>query len=111
MTKMQDNTKIALETGNGLGKTGNFVQENQKSLLFIVAAVVLLVAGYLIYLNLYLAPRETEAANKMHTAQDYWEKKDWDKAINGDGVNPGFEKILNNYGSTKSANLAYFYLG
>ena len=111
MTKMQDNTKIVLETGNGLGKTGNFVRENQKSLLFIVAAVLLLVAGYLIYLNLYLAPREIEAANKMHAAQDYWEKKDWDKAINGDAGYPGFEKILSDYGSTKAANLAYFYLG
>src|SRR6202012_2213749 len=111
MTKMQDNTKIALETGNGLGKTGNFVQENQKSLLFIIAAVVLLVAGYLIYLKLYLGPREIEAANKMHVAQDHWEKKEWDKAINGDAGYPGFEKIINDYGSTKSANLAYFYLG
>jgi len=111
MTKMQDNTKIALGADNGLGKTGNFVQENQKSLLFIVAAVVLLIAGYLIYLKLYLGPREIEAANKMHTAQDYWEKKEWDKAINGDGANAGFVKIANDYSSTKSANLAYFYLG
>src|ERR1700748_1001393 len=111
MTKMQDNTNIVLETGSGLGKTGNFVRENQKSLLFIVAAVVLLIAGYLIYLNVYLAPREAEAANQMHVAQDFWEKKDWDKAINGDAGYPGFTKILNDYGSTKAANLAYFYLG
>jgi tetratricopeptide (TPR) repeat protein len=111
MTKMQDNTKIVLETGNGLGKTGNFVRENQKSLLFIVAAVVVLIAGYLIYLNVYLAPREIQAANQMHVAQDFWEKKDWDKAINGDAGYPGFTKILNDYGSTKAANLAYFYLG
>ena len=112
MTKMQDNTKIVSgSTNNDFGQTGKFVRENQKSLLFIVAAVVLLAAGYLIYLKLYLAPREVEAANKMHVAQDYWEKKDWDKAINGDAGYPGFEKIINDYGSTKAANLAYFYLG
>ena len=53
MTKMQDNTKIASVTGNGLGKTGNFVQENQKSLLFIVAAVIIMAVGYFIYLKEY----------------------------------------------------------
>ena len=108
---MQDNTKIVLEDNNKLGQGGRFVRENQKSLMFIVAAVVIMAAGYFIYLKLYLAPREVTAANQMHVAQDFWEKKDWDKAINGDAGYPGFEKILSDYSNTKAANLAYFYLG
>ena len=68
--------------------------------------------GYLyIIRNVYLAPREITAANQMHVAQDFWEKKDWDKAINGDAGYPGFAKIINDYSNTKAANLAYFYLG
>lgn len=110
MSKMQDNTKIVLED-NKLGQGGKFVRENQKSLMFIVAAVIIMAAGYFIYLKLYLAPREVTAANQMHVAQDFWEKKDWDKAINGDAGYPGFEKILSDYSNTKAANLAYFYLG
>ena len=110
MTKMQDNTNIVLES-DSFGKTGRFVRENQKSLLFIAAAIVLMVVGYFIYLKVYLAPREIDATNQMHVAQDFWEKKDWDKAINGDAGYPGFVKIINDYGSTKAANLAYFYLG
>ena len=47
----------------------------------------------------------------MHVAQDAWAKKDWDKAIKGDGNYPGFEQIVSKYSNTKSANLAYFYLG
>jgi tetratricopeptide (TPR) repeat protein len=47
----------------------------------------------------------------MHVAQDFWEKKDWDKAIKGDAGYPGFEKIISDYSNTKSANLAYYYLG
>jgi len=47
----------------------------------------------------------------MHVAQDFWAKKDWDKAIKGDAGYPGFQKIIDDYGNTKSANLAYFYLG
>jgi len=110
MSKMQDNTKIVLQD-NKLGQGGKFVRENQKSLMFIVAAVIIMAAGYFIYLKLYLAPREVTAANQMHVAQDFWEKKDWDKAINGDAGYPGFQKILSDYSNTKAANLAYFYLG
>ena len=110
MTKMQDNTNIVLES-ESFGKTGRFVRENQKSLLFIVAAVIVMAAGYYIYLKAYLAPREITAANQMHVAQDFWEKKDWDKAINGDAGYPGFAKILSDYSNTKAANLAYYYLG
>jgi tetratricopeptide (TPR) repeat protein len=111
MTKVQDNTKIVLDNNNNLGKSGKFVQENQKSLLFIVAAVIVMIAGYYIYTKVYLGPREITAANQMHVAQDFWERKDWDKAINGDAGYPGFEKILSEYSNTKAANLAYFYLG
>jgi tetratricopeptide (TPR) repeat protein len=112
MAKNQANaeTKVVVEK-NPLGQTGKFVRENQKSLLFIAGAVLALIAGYLIYLKVYLAPLEVTASNQMYVAQNYWEKKDWDKAINGDQGYPGFKKIIDQYGSTKAANLAYFYLG
>ena len=110
MTKMQDNTTVVLES-DSFGKTGRFVRENQKSLLFIAAAVIIMIGGYCIYLKAYLGPREITAANQMHVAQDFWEKKDWDKAINGDAGYPGFAKILSDYSNTKAANLAYYYLG
>lgn len=92
-------------------QTGKFVRENQKSLLFIAAAIVAIIAIYFAYQKIYIAPREIAAADQMHVAQDAWEKKDWDKAIKGDGSYPGFEKIIADYGNTKSANLAYYYLG
>ncbi|MBK0377827.1 tetratricopeptide repeat protein [Mucilaginibacter segetis] len=92
-------------------KSGSFVQENQKSLLFIAGAIVLMVIIYIAYLKLYLAPREVTAANQMYVAQNFWEQKDWDKAIKGDAGYPGFEKIISEYSNTKVANLAYFYLG
>jgi tetratricopeptide (TPR) repeat protein len=47
----------------------------------------------------------------MYVAQDYFSKKDWDKAINGDAGYPGFAKIIDQYSNTKAANLAYYYLG
>jgi tetratricopeptide (TPR) repeat protein len=110
MAKNQLNINVVSEPDK-LGQTGRFVRENQKSLLFIVAAVVIMAVGYFIYLKLYLGPREGVAANQMYVAQDFFEKKDWDKAINGDAGYPGFKKIISEYSNTKAANLAYFYLG
>jgi tetratricopeptide (TPR) repeat protein len=110
MSKTQANTKVTAEEKN-LKHTGNFVQENQKSLLFIVGAILAMIIVYIAYQKFYIAPREVTAANQMHVAQDYWAKKDWDKAIKGFDSYPGFQKIIDDYGNTKAANLAYFYLG
>jgi tetratricopeptide (TPR) repeat protein len=93
------------------GQTSKFVHENQKSLIFIGGAIIAMVLIYFGYQKIYLAPREVTAANQMYVAQDFWQKKDWDKAIKGDAGYPGFEKIISDYSNTKAANLAYFYLG
>lgn len=110
MSKTQVSTKIEHEKKD-FGQTGSFVKENQKSLIFIGGAIVVLILFYIAYQKLYLAPRETQANDQMHVAQDYWNKKDWDKAIKGDASYPGFERIINDYSNTKAANLAYYYLG
>ncbi|HEY4324579.1 MAG TPA: tetratricopeptide repeat protein [Mucilaginibacter sp.] len=109
MSKTQVNTKVPTE--QNFGQTGKFVRENQKSLLFIGAAIVAMILIYFAYQKFYIGPREIVASNQMHVAQDFWTKKDWDKAINGDAGYPGFEKIISEYSNTKAANLAYFYLG
>ncbi len=110
MSKTEVNANVATEQKTVV-PTGGFVRENQKSLLFIGAAIVALIAVYIAYQKLYLAPRETEAANQMYVAQEYWGKKEWDKALKGDASYPGFEKIINDYSNTKAANLAYYYTG
>lgn len=110
MSKTQSRTKVEVEK-NDFAQTSKFVKENQKSLIFIGAAIVAMIVIYIAYQKLYIGPREITAENQMHVAQDFWEKKDWDKAIKGDAGYPGFEKIIDEYSNTKSANLAYFYLG
>jgi len=110
MSNTQANNKAPVANSD-FGQTGKFVRENQKSLVFIAGAIVVMILLYLGYQKLYLAPREDTAAAQMFVAQDFWAKKEWDKAIKGDAGYPGFEKIISEYSNTKSANLAYFYLG
>lgn len=52
-------------------KKGSFLQENNKSLLFIAGAVVLLVLIYLWYQGVYLKGRAEEAASKMYKAEQF----------------------------------------
>jgi tetratricopeptide (TPR) repeat protein len=100
------------EADNQLGKTGKFVQENTKSLAVIAAAIIGLVLLYVGYQNFYLAPRAEKAANEMYKAEEYMATDSLkDRAISGDGSYPGFEKVVEEYTNTKSANLANAYLG
>jgi tetratricopeptide (TPR) repeat protein len=93
-------------------KKGSFVLENSKSLLFIAGAVIVLVAIYIWYQNVYLKNRAMEASAKMYKAEQYVGVDSLaTKAINGDSGYPGFEKIADEYANTKSANLANLYLG
>ncbi|WP_256013349.1 tetratricopeptide repeat protein [Desertivirga xinjiangensis] len=98
---------------NKLGNTGNFVQENSKSLAIIGGAIVALVLLYIGYQKFYLAPRAEKAINEMFKAEEYTAVDSLtDKAIKGEsGSYPGFETIAEEYSSTKSANLANAYLG
>ncbi|KQM74753.1 hypothetical protein ASE74_01840 [Pedobacter sp. Leaf216] len=93
-------------------KKGSFLQENNKSLLFIAGAVVLLVLIYLWYQGVYLKGRAEEAASKMYKAEQYVGVDSLsNKAVKGEGGYPGLEQIAKEYDNTKSANLANLYLG
>ncbi|MDQ1141440.1 tetratricopeptide repeat protein [Pedobacter agri] len=93
-------------------KKGSFLQENNKSLLFIAGAVVLLIGVYFWYQNVYLKGRAEEAASKMFKAEQYIGIDSLsNKAIKGEGGYPGLEQIAKEYDNTKSANLANLYLG
>jgi tetratricopeptide (TPR) repeat protein len=94
-----------------LGRTENFIEKNQKIIMYVVAAVFIIVGGYMLFKKFYLAPREEEAQKAMFWAERYFEKDSLDLALNGDNVNVGFLDIIDNYGMTKSANLAHYYAG
>ncbi len=92
--------------------SGNFVQENQKSLVFIIGGIVVLVLLYIGYQRFYLAPRAETAANQLFKAETYASIDSLQqRAIDGDGSYPGFKEIAAEYENTKSANVANAYLG
>jgi tetratricopeptide (TPR) repeat protein len=96
---------------NLLTKTENYIEENQKSLTIIVVAIALVVLGYLGFRNLYVAPLEKEAISQVYMAERYFEIDSFMLALEGDGSFPGFLEIIDDYGLTKTANLAQYYAG
>ena len=99
------------ELESALTKTEQFIEDNQKTITYIVGAIVLVVAAYLGFNKFYLQPREKEALSQMFMAVDYFEKDSFNLAVNGDGNYLGFLDIIDDYGSTKSANRAKYYTG
>ena len=99
------------EVESALTKTEQYIEENQKTLSTIVLILIAIVAGYFAYMKFYVKPLEEEAASQMFVAEQYFEKDSFNLAINGDGNYLGFIDIIDEYGVTKSANLANYYAG
>ena len=110
---MSNNQKHkAPSTGARHTTSGSFIQENQKSLVFIIGGIVVLVLLYIGYQRFYLAPRAETAANQLFKAETYATIDSLQqRAIDGDGSYPGFKEIATAYENTKSANIANAYLG
>ncbi len=107
---MSDNQKR--HTAAPARKSGSFILENQKSLVFIIGGIVVLVLLYIGYQRFYLAPRAETAADQLFKAETYATIDSLQqRAIDGDGSYPGFKEIADEYENTKSANIANAYLG
>jgi len=109
--QIEEKDELLVDVQHAYSKTELYIEENKKSLAIIAAGIILVITGYFAWDKLYVAPQEEEAQSKMFVAQQYFENDSLDKAINGDGNNPGFKTIAEDYGVTKSANLAHYYLG
>lgn len=108
----KDNTEdriVAVE--EALGRTEQFIEDNQKYIMIVLAAIIVVILGYLGYNKLYKAPREAKAKSEVFMAEKYFESDSLDLALNGDGNNAGFLEIIDNYGSTKTGNLSRYYAG
>ena len=112
MAKKIDKTEERIEAvEEAFGKTEQFIEKNQKIILIVVGAIILIVLGYFGFKRLYLTPREKEAQSQMFMAEKYFETDSVTKALKGDGNYLGFLDIIDQYKFTKSANLSHYYAG
>jgi tetratricopeptide (TPR) repeat protein len=107
----QNKEEMLVDVQQAYGKAERYIEDNKKSLTIIVGAIFVLVTGYFAWAKLYVAPKEAEAQSQMFMAEKYFEKDSLKLAINGGGNFLGFQQIVDEYGVTKSGNLARYYLG
>lgn len=97
---------------DALNKKEAFLLKNKKPILYGVLAVLVIIAGVILYKNFYSAPREAEASTVLAKGQEYFQNQQFDKALNGDGgAFRGFKAVAEDYSSTDAGNLASLYAG
>jgi tetratricopeptide (TPR) repeat protein len=108
-TTAGDDRMVAVE--EALGKTEQFVEKNQKILMYVVMGIILVVLVYFGYQRFYVSPMEENAQEQIFMAQKYFEMDSLNRALYGDGNALGFLDIIDDYGSTRAGNLAKYYAG
>ncbi len=104
-------TEKHVEHNDAISKMQGFWERFQKPLLIVLAVIVIGGGGWYGYNEYIVKPKEEKAADALFKAQQYFGMDSSNLVLNGDGQSRGVLYIINNYGSTKSANLAHYYAG
>ena len=95
---------------SALSKTELWIEEHQKLIYGIIAAVIV-IAGIIWGLKALNDKKDRNASKEIFTAQRYFEKESYEAALNGDGNYLGFTEVYDAYKSTKTGKLAAYYAG
>ena len=101
----------AVKHNDSLADMQDFWERNNKSILVVLGAIIILGGGYFGYKYLFRLPEEKKAVEAIAKAQEYFASDSLQLALNGDGRNAGFLKVISKYGGTPSGNLAKLYAG
>lgn len=93
-----------------LNKGEAFIEKNWKKLAIALIAVVVVVGGFYTYKHI-MASKDVDAQKAIAPAQMAFAQQQYEQALNGDGNSKGFIKVINEFGGTKTANLAKLYAG
>ena len=92
-----------------LGKAEKFVEKNKNMITYSLLGVLVLIIGVMAYSKYIREPKKIEAHDEIYAAKNYYSLDSLEKALYGDGMNPGFLDIIDDYKFTKSANAAKLY--
>ena len=108
----QKNQNEHLNVEDALTQSEAFLIKYKNAIIGGVVAVIIIVAGFIMYKNLYAEPREEKSQAALFKGQEYFEQDAFEQALNGDSIGyTGFLKVADDYSGTKAANLAKAYAG
>lgn len=101
-----------LQAEEVLSRQESFFLKYKKAIIIGVTAIVIIIAGVIVYNTYVAAPREQKASTALAKGQELFANEQYDKALNGDGTNfAGFLKVADEFSGTDAANLAKLYAG
>ncbi len=111
-TKGKGREKDTVEVEELVTKSELFIEQNSKKIIGAIIAVAVIVAAILVYHHGYAIPQQRKAESAMFKGEMYFYRDSFALALNGDGMGfDGFNAIIEQYGGTKSGNLAKAYAG
>lgn len=108
---MSDKRKAAPEQRESTDMLESIWFKNKRFIAYIIAGIIVVAGGIFAYQSYIVKPKAERAAAAIFTAQHYFAVDSFQLALKGDGINKGFLYIIDNYGSTKEANLSKYYAG
>ena len=110
MANSNKNASAPLE--ETLSKSEAFFLKYKNVIMGCVLALVVVVAGVMLYKNYVSGPAELKASTAIAKGQDYFSQQQYELALNGDSTGyAGFAKIASEHSSTAAGNLANLYAG
>ena len=95
-----------------LSKSEQFFENNKKTIFGVLIAIIVIIAGGMLYNAKVAQPRQLRAAEAIFPGESYFVNGDYQTALNGDAYGfEGFEALASQYGSTKAGKLANLYTG
>ncbi len=107
----EQNEEKNLEIGGVIAQTEQYLQKNKKGLIIAAGIIIVVALGIWAFVEGYSKPRQRAAAEEIFAAEQWFREGSFEKALNGNDQYLGFLDIIDEYGGTKSANLAKLYAG
>ncbi len=108
----QKNKQDAVNVEDALSQSEAFIVKNKKMIIGVIVAIIVIIAGVVIYKNFISEPRERKASEALYRGEQYFDAEQYDLALNGDSLGyKGFIKIADEFSGTDAANLAHAYAG
>jgi tetratricopeptide (TPR) repeat protein len=108
----QKHTQDPLDLDEAMSASEAFIIKYKNKFLIGIAAIVIVVAGFIGYKNFISEPNEIKASEALFKAEQYFGAGNYEAALNGDSLGAtGFLTVAKNFSGTNAGELANAYAG
>ena len=112
MAKTTNQQQAAPTMEETLNQSEAFFLKYKKAIIGVVIALVVIIAGVVLYKTYVSGHKELKASTAIAKGQEYFAANNFEMALNGDSASfKGFAKLADEYSSTAAGNLANLYAG